>query len=187
MRRLITVAFKEIVNDEYLKGGPNWLDSDRFDLVAKPPPNASGDAARLMVQAVLVERFHLVVHREAKPMAVYALVQEPKGAKISASANSEEGSCTGGPSLQIRSIRCDGVTMLHFTSPLTFYMDAPVVDRTGMTGLYDVQVDWDGNTKLDTPPALIRSVAKLGLKLERRKEPMPIIVIDSIDRVPSAN
>jgi uncharacterized protein (TIGR03435 family) len=95
LRQLITQAYlKEISRDEYLTGGPSWLDADRFDLIAKAPPSTSIDTERLMIQTVLAARFHLALHREQKPMPVYALTIGKRGLKLQAAGSGARG-CKG--------------------------------------------------------------------------------------------
>src|SRR5438552_3749015 len=73
MRQLIAAAYKGVIRDDYLAGEPRWLDSDRFDLIAKAPSDTSLDTERLMIQGVLAKRFHLQAHWENRPMPIYAL------------------------------------------------------------------------------------------------------------------
>ena len=68
---LITLAYG--VDSDRVLGGPRWLDTDRFDVIAKAPAGATPDAAKLMLQALLAGRFALTVHADNKPVAVYAL------------------------------------------------------------------------------------------------------------------
>src|SRR5215469_12128855 len=62
-----------LLGDELIPGGPSWIDSDRFDVVAKAAPDATPETVRSMLQSVLVDRFHLAFHREARPLRAYAL------------------------------------------------------------------------------------------------------------------
>ncbi len=200
MRLLITLAYKEIIQDgyisankgnDYLKGGPGWLESDRFDLLAEGPPNATADEQRLMIQAVLIDRFHLAVHREQKIMPAYGLVVEKRGTKLQPAGGAGNPECTTRAlAPPLRSLVCHDVTMALLAARLPFYVGQPVTDLTGIQGSYDVRLDIaPGSASQDVAPSptVFEALGKLGLKLEPRKQPMPVIVIDHVDRVPTQN
>jgi uncharacterized protein (TIGR03435 family) len=191
---------------DYLKGAPPWLNADRFDVVAKAPPGTPMDTLRVMVQKLLAERFHLVVHRETKVMKVYALVVATGGPKL------KEPQVPGDP-VCIRSISedntyhrdCHNMTMRQLAEQLPafaprFFEGKPVLDATDLKGAWDFKLDWTPLTgglagldaapgaEFDTGTTIFRTMEKnLGLKLEQREQPMPIIVIDQVDRVPTEN
>jgi len=191
---------------DYLKGAPPWLNADRFDVVAKAPPGTPMDTLRVMVQKLLAERFHLVVHRETKVMKVYALVVAKGGPKLKEAQGSGDPVC-------IRSISedntyhrdCHNMTMRQLAEQLPafaprFFEGKPVLDATDLKGAWDFKLDWTPLTgglagldaapgaEFDTGTTIFRTMEKnLGLKLEQREQPMPIIVIDQVDRVPTEN
>jgi uncharacterized protein (TIGR03435 family) len=144
MRLLITLAYKEIIQDQYiaanngndyLKGGPGWLESDRFDLLAKGPPNATADEQRLMIQAVLIERFHLAVHREQKIMPAYGLVAEKRGTKLEPARGAGDPECTTRAlTPPLRSLVCHDATIALLAAHLPFYVGQPVTDLTEIHG-----------------------------------------------------
>ncbi len=82
VRLSTSVAQFNLLTGDYLKGGPSWLNSDHFDVIAKAPQGTRTDTIRLMVQKLLADRFHLVVHREEKMMKVYAIVIAKGGHKL---------------------------------------------------------------------------------------------------------
>jgi uncharacterized protein (TIGR03435 family) len=200
MRQLITQAYiKEITRDEYLTGGPNWLDSDHFDLIAKAPPGTSMDTERLMIQAVLAERFHLVLHREQKSLPVYALVVGKNGPKLQPTASSDTPNCKGAAN-----VVCTNMSMTELANQLPRLalgvVDRPVVDRTDIKGAYDFRFSWTipspgPNSPRSTPDEEVegRSAVfdaldqQLGLRVQEQRQPVPVIVLDHIDRVPSEN
>jgi uncharacterized protein (TIGR03435 family) len=200
MRQLIEAAYPEVIRDEYLTGGPRWIDSDRFDLIGKAPPNTPVDGERRMIQAVLARRFHLQVHREDKAMPVYALVAGRKGPKLSpAMTPGDPATCrphdmSNSPGDGIH-YSCHNLTMTGLAEWLprraSGYIDLPVVDLTGMTAAYDFQLDWSPRmASADSPGGMTIFDAleeRLGLKLEHRKHPMPTIVIDHVERIPTEN
>jgi uncharacterized protein (TIGR03435 family) len=207
------IPIKELIVQAYragdVAGGPSWLDSERFDLLAKAPPNTPEDTLRLMLQTLLAERFKLAFHREQKITAVFALVAARGGFKLEAAAGSGQPKCGRGEGAEgLNHLVCTNFTMADLTAWLPTriapsYIDRPVVDLTGLKGAYDIKLDWvprpsGGNTATDGAVPVASDVAagatvfdaldkQLGLKLEERKLPMPIIVIDHIERAPSPN
>jgi len=200
-----SVAQFKIVLNDYLKGGPPWLDSDRFDVIAKAPAGTPTDTVRLMLQKLLADRFHLVVHREEKVLKVYVMAIANVGAKLK--------EALGGESVCIPSIGddnvyhrdCHNMTMGQLAEQLAgfaprFFEGRPVVDATNLKGSWDFRLDWTPLTgglaglqsapgqEFDTGMTIFRTMEKnLGLKLDQQERTMPIIVIDQIDRVPTAN
>jgi uncharacterized protein (TIGR03435 family) len=198
MRMLITIAYKkEVIRDEFLTGGPKWIDSDHFDLIAKAPPGTPMDTERLMIQAVLAERFHLQIHREQRPMTIYALVVAKGGPKLQNAAGTGEADCDRvgeqGPDAGGTHMACTNTKMTDLAKALPDlapgYVRSTVVDQTGLSGNYDFKLDWVARRNLDETGGLtiFESIEKLGLKLEERKLPMPVIVIDRVDRTPTDN
>lgn len=196
MRELITQAYKEILRPEYLIGGPNWLDSDRFTLIAKAPAGTPVDTERLMLQAALASRVHLRVHRESKPMPVFVLLVDKRGLKLQPAVSAGDADncppAAGPAGTQRRS--CHRVTMPLLAERLpslaTDYVDKPVVDATGVEGAFDFDLQWvhrppDGDVAAGA--TLQDALERLGLRLEDRKLTMTVIVIDSVDRVPTEN
>jgi uncharacterized protein (TIGR03435 family) len=201
MRQLIRVAYKEVIQDDYLTGGPGWLATDGFDVIAKAPPNTSQDAERLMLQRVLAQRFHLQVHREQKAMPVYALVAGKSGPKLKAAAASGESDCKrgggAGPSpnsFQLVAV-CTNTSMPGLANLLSrmnvqvSFLDRPVSDATGVEGAYDFELRWSarGPGPDEAGATLSDALGRLGLRLEARKSPTTTIVIDRVDRTPTEN
>jgi uncharacterized protein (TIGR03435 family) len=180
---------------KYLTGGPDWLNTEHYELIAKAPVGTPVDTERLMLQTVLAERFHFVMHREQKPMPVYVLVLGKKELKLQAPAAS------GDPDCKNKFSQADGHTHVTCTNMTTaelanrlarlepFDLDQPVIDSTGMTGTYDFTFEWTPHGPSPEPVGvtIFDAMGKLGLKLEARKQPMPGIVIDHVDRMPTDN
>jgi len=189
---------------DYQVEGPEWLSGERFDIAAKYPGEIPKNreeynaALHAMMQKMLVERFKLQVHRGEKTFAVYGLEVGKGGIKFKEvpdgdnhSQNSQNNHYVG---------TC--VTMASFAEFLARRMDLPVLDMTGLKGFYDLTLDWvpepraSGDSKSDVPavadspagPALpIALQEQLGLKLETRKAPIAILVVDHAERVPTEN
>jgi uncharacterized protein (TIGR03435 family) len=167
--------------------GPDWLDTDRFDIVAKLPDGATREQLPAMLQSLLKERFHLAVHQDKRTMTAYVLKPGKDGSKVKA-VDSE-----------VRDVRTSRgahrwiagkLTMAYFAGLLSNMVDQPVVDETGLKGIYDIDVEWasDETAGMDETPSLPAVLAdKLGLQLESRKAAVEIYAIDEVDRVPTHN
>jgi uncharacterized protein (TIGR03435 family) len=224
LRRLIQYAYRG--NQQFL-GGPSWLDDDRWDIEAKAaegtvPPRAAipdmnvPDTVALMVQSLLEDRFKLKSHRETRDLPLYELTvakggskmklsddQTPPAALLGAGGNQRRGALQrGGIRLGRGNIEAQAQSMSIFATALgALYADRPVVDKTGLKGLYDIRLQWtqdQGLTAAPGPggvpsttaplgPSLFTALEdQLGLKLESAKGPLPVLVIDSVQK-PSEN
>ena len=165
--------------------GPEWLRSDRFDIVAKMAVDASDDQLALMLQKLLADRFHLVFHKERRSMGAYALMAAKGGPKIKALNDAQASGIltTSGPGGSRLSGKM-GITLL--AGLLSNMVDRPVVDMTEIKGIYDVDLEW--SDRADGPPSLFTALQeKLGLALDNRKTPVDVYVVDHVERVPSEN
>jgi len=203
MKRLIVEAWR--LTDDRVSGGPGWINTDRFDIVAKAVPTSSEDDLRRMLQTMLAERFKLVIHHEEKVLPVYALVAGKKDKLQPAADPNGKLQCKPGEGAQEQNhLVCQNVTMADLIGLLPrfapAYIDLPVVDLTELKGAYDLKFDWmsRGNynnamTKSangESDPlavSIFDAVGKLGLKMENRKLPIDTIVIESVERVPTEN
>jgi len=173
----LVAAFHNVKEYQVL-GGPAWMDGDRFDIAAKMPAEAPATAAALMeaARSLLAERFHLVLHEEARPTAGYALVAAKGGLKLKPAAGDGSSNVWTSKTKMV----AVGLTMERLASSLATIVDAPVVDETGIAGAYDFTFEWtleDG-----VAPAL----SVLGLKLEGRKVASKVLSIQRAER-PDAN
>jgi len=187
----------------YQVSGPDWMNTARFDVLAKLPEGASKDAVPEMLQALLVDRFRLELHRDSKEFSVYAMVVAKHGSKLPAKATDMK-----------MSNGLVAMTMDNFAVLLSNAADRPVVDRTGLTGDYMLslqavtragltrelaksaqRVAASGRTdglaaalaeQAESGPDLFSAVPP-GLKLEPRKLPMTLLVIDHLEKTPTAN
>jgi uncharacterized protein (TIGR03435 family) len=191
MRLMIMSAWG--VRDYAVSGGPDWIDSDRFDVAAKAAPHTSIENFRPMLQALLVERFKLAVHREQQVRSVYDLMVAKTGPKLTASPpeSTEPVGCTGGRENGLAVRKCRGISMTSFTQVLSVvaphYIDLPVINATGLPGLYDFTLTWTPNQSIGKQGGMTIFAAvesQLGLKLERRKEPVSLVVVDRVERFP---
>jgi uncharacterized protein (TIGR03435 family) len=212
-----------------IAGGPEWIHSERYTIDAKATGNVSHDKVSLMLQSLLEERFQLKIHRETRELPIFHLVIAKGGPNLPSPkeggcTNSDDpppeltgGRMTppgSGPTpmtrcggldvmLQMKGARMSGgkVPMPEFVRMLSMVLDRTVVDRTGLTGPFDIRLDFlpdDSTPHLpppppDAPPSSVMSPPilsalpeQLGLRLEAVKGPVDVIVIDRVER-PSAN
>jgi uncharacterized protein (TIGR03435 family) len=201
MRSLIMGAYS--VRENMVTGGPNWLDSDRFDVVAKAAADTPLATLRLMIQTMLAERFKLAIHREAKVMPVYALVVGKRGPSLQQAAGSGRPNCTSRTiGVGVINRDCHNLTMADLALQLPglspAYVDLPVVDLSDLKGGYDFSLEYSVRGRGDagrsgdgagdsTGATMFEAVEQLGLKLEPRKLAVSVIVIDHVERVPTGN
>ena len=173
-------------------GGPSWTGSQieaSFDITAKAEGEGRVPVAqfRKMFQTLLADRFQLRVHREMKDVPVYALVAAKNGPKLKTSAADGKFSAMQEPAMGGQGIRLTAVheTMTQFAGQIGLYAGRPILDMTGLAGSYDFTLEWDSSSQ--SGPSIFTAVEEqLGLKLEARKSPMEILVIDHAEK-PSEN
>jgi uncharacterized protein (TIGR03435 family) len=228
-----------------ISGGPGWVDSERFDIVAKVPEGATREQVRVMLQNLLAERFKLALHRETKELPMYALVVSGKGSRLKPSTATETSSPPplppppGKGGLKIGADGCpemppvpsgragnfmimtpsgacmisNGQTLEGLATQLSNQFDRPVIDQTGLKGKYDFKLRYDpastpggrGGPMMgamvkdggppdrivaegDQPPAIFNALQEqLGLKLEAKKGPVELLVIDHVEKTPTEN
>jgi uncharacterized protein (TIGR03435 family) len=192
--------------------GPSWIDSERYDVNAKIPDGVAPEQVPAMLRTLLEERFKLKFHRETKELAVYELVQAKGGPKMEKSQ--EEGRPRmqmegGGDGLM--KMKASAMTMTGFSDALAGMTGRPVIDKTDLKGAFEFSMDiamqdltgsmvrvqriGPGEGGGDRAPApdsspggsLFTSIQKLGLKLEAKKAPVEMLVIDQAEKVPVEN
>lgn len=178
--------------------GPSWLDDVRVDLAAKARSPQTADAdIRLMVRSLLEDRMKLVAHTENREQRVFALMVWKGKAKLTpadAPRTAEEGDCSlEHGTIGTRAV-CRHMTMIRFAHDLPQlaprYLDQRVVDQTQLEGAWDFSVEWAPLAELDSVGGLSLFAAlqaQLGLELKAVKLPVPVLVIDSMERAPTAN
>ena len=172
-------------------GGPGWLDSERYDIAARADRPLPRAAMIPLAQRLLEERFQLKIHRETKEISVYALVAGRNGPKFKASSGEGEGGVSQGAVQGRYRLKATRMPMLVLASMLENQMERLVIDKTGLEGVFDFQLEWalDLNAKAsdDAAPSVFTAVEEqLGLRLESTRAPVEVIVIDSVER-PSEN
>jgi uncharacterized protein (TIGR03435 family) len=211
---VIMEAFK--VKMDQIKG-PSWLGSDCFTINAKMPPGATKDQLPAMLQSLLSERFRLAFHKESGLRSGYALLLDKSQPKFkeadtsSPSSIAHKGQFTFGSGPNAGQIK-GAMTMALLCRFVSTRLGVPVQDLTGLQGKYDIDVSWAADRTLEKlgqptqgdytahtdsaeptadPPAgpniFTAFRNSLGLRLESRKAPAEVIVIDHIEQRPSDN
>lgn len=182
-----------LTNEDQITG-PDWIRDRgiRFTIEAKAAPDTALEQSRLMLQALLKERFHLELHREPRKIAHLVLTVDKGGPKlVKSESDGPQGRVNYGPGdLEYRRIAVSALAVL-----LSRLMKQPVLDQTGLTGFYDLKLQW---TPDDAPPAadggpppkpdIFTAVRQqLGLRLEASKVPLEVLVVDRAEKVPIEN
>lgn len=177
---------------DYQVEGPDWIKFDeRFDIEARAAGPATDNQMRPMLQRLLIERLHMKVHHETRDLAIYALIRGKGELKLKPAAAGEPPHLAGnGTAVEFHNFPLSRLTFL-----LTRRMDRPAIDLTGIDGNFDYAVDISGlgnhpgSTGEDgSGPSIFSAVqSDLGLKLDPRKHPVDVLVIDSVSKVPVEN
>ena len=194
------ITFAYDVHERQVSGGPDWISTDRFEMVIKleTPGQPNGRQIRRLIQRVLAERFQLAFHNEKRELSVYAITQ-PAGTAHKMTA--------AGPGSNLPTLRypragllpARNATMTELAQSLqTAVMDRPVINQTTIDGRFDFTLDWMPDetqfasfgtpnvTETGKPNIYEAFKEQLGLRLEATRAPADIIVIDTIAK-PSDN
>jgi uncharacterized protein (TIGR03435 family) len=173
------------LNREQVAGGPNWLETLGWDIDARGPAGASPAQVPAMMKTMLADRFALGVHWESRTLSVYALEVEKNGLKL------RKGDGLGGVATGRTLIRDRSATMPELASQLSSYLGRHVVDKSGITGQYAVELSFApvepnviaGDSKEDTAPSIFQALREqAGLKLVSTKAPVQVLVIDHAEK-----
>ena len=202
LRRIVASSFR--IQDKMVFG-PDWLDSVRYDIEAKGSPTANSPEVWEMMRSLLAERFHLKYHLETRVMPAYVIVVGRGGHKL---VKGEDGECAEAIKAGQSSSTCDAIQFLPNgmgirNMPVAAFaagvarqlQDRPVVDRTGLEGRFDARVSWRptdmtaeqlAQVPADRRPPDVNIFEafeqQAGLRLEARREPIEVLVIDQIQR-----
>jgi uncharacterized protein (TIGR03435 family) len=205
LRQLIGFGWPGRFSGGWLRiaGGPSWVDTDGYDVSAiAPEPNVSREFFSLMMQNLLKDRFALRVHTEFREAGIYALVVAKTGLKLP-DAKAEPcidgwkgpdfDSQTGcaGMNVTPESITNEKISMQWFASVLGAMLGRPVVDKTGFTGSFKVDLQFapvnPGSATDTARPSIFTALEEqLGLRLQPQKGTEKVLVIDRVER-PSEN
>ncbi len=245
MLRYTNVSLKDCIRaayrvEEFQIQGPDWLGSQRFDIVAKLPDGSSKEQIPEMLQNLLAERFKLTLHKETKHRDIYALVVGKNGPKLKPAEVSTAGPAPAEPppaGAKVRPgnmprnamfiqmgpegahLKAPSATLTNLAGMLSRFTERPVIDMTGIQGEYDFDLVFSPETMRHVrvgagpmpppgaggPPgaaagehspmetaaepagSIYDSVQRYGLKLDPRKAPMEILVVDHIESTPTEN
>lgn len=214
LKQLISTAYgapEQPLPDFQMSGGPSWLGTSRFDVIATSP-GATPEQMRPMLRHLLEERFMLRTHFETHRRPIYALTLAHRNGSLGprmrpsttdcAALSADASARCGGGQIFPGTLTARGVSMARIASALARVMpgvNRPVIDRTGLTGLFDIDLTW---TPVDLPrttpaagtppidpngPDLFTALREQwGLTLNRETGPVPVLVIDGVS-LPSEN
>ena len=204
--RMMNVTLKSCIRLAYSVAdgqinGPGWLDTERYDIVAKAAADARQDQHRLRLQALLADRFKLALRRETREASVYVLLVAKNGSMIKKEPG-EPGD--GGTTSKRGHVTAKAVSMAELAEFLAgprAALGRPVVDKTGLEGVFSFTLDWTPEDNpgvanpgpaspgdVDPAPSIFRAVQEqLGLKLEGRKAPVEMLIIDHAEKIPTGN
>lgn len=183
------LEFAYSVREDAIRGKPAWFRTDHFDVVAKAPPDTPVATLRLMMQSLLSSEFNIVTHEDKEPQDAFALLIAKGGAKLQKAAASVPPGCRRSAPADHRHVDCYNMTMADLAERLpneaSNDIDRAVVDLTGITGTYDMQLEWVWNTQTANDGCTIFQALtdQLGLKLDRRKLLLPVVVVDHAERL----
>jgi len=181
LRDLIRMAF-EVKDSQII--APAWMAEEKYQIAASMPEGATRAQAPEMLRTLLDQRFHLKSHRETREMQAFVLLQGPKGAKLTPATRG--GGWVSNPAIgRVSAINC---SLDRFAELLAKAAGAPVVDQTGIAGNFDFDLRFRPELATDDEsPPLEQALAAIGLKMEKRKMPIEVVVVDSADKVPTQN
>jgi uncharacterized protein (TIGR03435 family) len=201
LKLLIAAAYD--LNPRTISGGPGWIESDHYDIVAVTPGEIrpTHDEQMSMLRSLLADRFKLTFHREEKVFSIYELAVAKNGPKLKPSTAPADD-----PPALISTVYPQRIVMPARNATMSDFarlmqraiLDRPVVDKTGLTGRYDFDLEWAPDEtqfggevpaaapEAPSPPLFTAIQEQLGLRLEATKGPVAALVVDKAER-PSEN
>jgi len=191
--------------EDYRLSGPPWLADAHFDIEAKAPEGTRHAQLPDMMQTLLAGRFGLRIHREVKDVSAFAMVINSGGPKLKESTVGKDDSgptfsqtisYTGAGKMEVRR-----ASMAEFAGFLSGLIHRPVVDMTGLTGRYDLDPAFsnedtrgtaivtfdDGQQSPASATSIFTSIRDFGLRLQSRRLPLEVIVVDRVEKTPTGN
>ena len=177
-----------------MRGGPKWIDSERFDVDARPGMPVDSATSAQMLRGLLSDRFKLKTHWESVEVDSYALTIGPRGARLELNTDAEcKPPCGGTISSPTGRLTSRKVPLSRFAAKLAEIVSRPIVDNTRLAGEFNMQLEWapepsqfQGAAKEvpnDQRPSLFTALEEqLGLRLSPQRVRQDLLVIDSIER-----
>jgi uncharacterized protein (TIGR03435 family) len=213
LREIIRAAYGPLP-DFLIVGAPDWIRTERFDIVAKAEANPERAQLFLMLRTLLTDRVKLAVHREMREIPIYALVRVKPGGPLGPRLRPAAVDCVAlmaaaqkgtplppsnrilcGTRARAGTIAIGGMTMDQIALGLWPQLGRVVVDRTGLQGSFDLDLDFglespaagstgasDAPPQSDAPSIFTAVQEQLGLKLESTRGPVEVLVIDRVER-----
>lgn len=209
---IVNVPLENVIVNAYgipafrVLDAPEWIKRERFDISAKMPDEAAPEPL-LMLRSLLEERFKLRVHRETREQPIYTLVVARSDGRLGSRLTPSSADCvtaaapsstqTSAPNAQCGAlfgvglgggrIISRGQPLRRVISALSMAVSRGVVDRTGLQGAFDVELEWSSDvgataTNGNTPNIFTALQEQLGLRLEPSRGPVEVLVIDSVER-----
>jgi len=227
LKQLIAYAYG--MHDYQIEGGPTWLASDYFEVIANAGADATPADVRSMVRSLLAERFALRVHTDTRDAQMQVLTLARPDGRLGPRLTRTTPKClkeiadrtiSGAPPPPMPGVRggfpttptcgqtmtmgrgtgatarlLSNVELSSLASELSSELAAPVLDKTGLSGPFDIALEYlserlvagrapglDANSTDTLPPTLVPALQQqLGLKLEKQVAPMPVVVVDAAD------
>jgi len=190
MLDLVSTAWD--VPPQRVVGGPPWLATNKFDVIATGPPGVTREQANNMLKILLVGRFKLIVHEDTRPLAGFALTVPKGGAKLKKAASGGEPGCQRQQQNDSNTVTCHAVTMSEFADALpgmaqVFFLGRPLVaDQTKLEGAWDFTFHFGRNPTDEGAISLVDALEKqAGLHLAPANVPMKVIAVDSVNDTPT--
>ena len=197
LRFVIRQAYR--VPESRIVGGPGWLDSDRFDILATAAGGATADGVREMLRALLKERFALALRMEAREMPAYVLRTARVDGTLGPNLRRATMDCGGRASSivagrvqcgvlvsqgsQTASMRGGGATLENVVRLLADFLDRPLIDETGLAGAFDLELEFSTVTSAapDDVPSVFTAVREqLGLRLDAERRRVDVWGVEGV-------
>jgi uncharacterized protein (TIGR03435 family) len=190
---LTVIAVAHRVDGFRIVNAPEWTRTLYFDIIARANATPTREETFAMMRAMLAERFKLATHTETRPLPGFALVRTGaslgpglKASRLNCEENGADPRCRQG-GFTPGNWHAVGIPMANVAMLVSGYVAAPIVDRTGLDGAFDVDLRWSEDaTPSDDVPVPTALQEQLGLHLQREEIPGEVVVIDHIER-PSEN
>jgi uncharacterized protein (TIGR03435 family) len=194
LQRLVAEAYHLQLNQVL---GPSWLGKNEYDIEAKTTGSVTNEQMALMLRSLVAERFKLIQHSEMREMRVYELVIGKSGAKIRPISDGKIATAPGGFHFQGDLHQFADLLSVQLSIPApdnpaeparATTSPIPVLDKTGLPGIFDFSVDIHPELGTDLFTAWQRALEdQLGLRIESRKEDVAVLVVDEAARIPTEN
>ncbi len=184
--------------------GPDWLDTQCYDVMAKLPAGATADEIPALLQQLLTERFRMTLRWDTKQQTAYVLVVDKGGPRLTPSADQTTHDGDQPDKARFvsmsRTVRMGGAPIAALVSLLSNTLREPVIDSTGLKGRYDITLSLSiqdlaaalrgPSTSPDdtyTPSAIFEAVRYIGLRLDPQKTDVKYLIVVKADRIPAEN